>query len=181
MLRRLIIVIGIILVGVSASACTPASMLAPNSSLPLTSFTENNVEVSVALVRDTQGTIFLTATFTPPPHYYMYSKELPRHGVDGLGRPTLLELTDNSRMTGLGLLIESVSAVNEIFADISLPVYPSGPVTLSLPVSLPPGADWVEDEISLTFMACSAQGCKPPVVQKIIPVRVPGADSISNP
>jgi hypothetical protein len=38
----------------------------------------------------------------------------------------------------------------------------------------------VEDVVSVTYMACNDTGCKPPVLGKIIPVRVPGADSISK-
>jgi hypothetical protein len=45
---------------------------------------------------------------------------------------------------------------------------------------LPPGADWMEDELSITFMACSANQCKPPVEGKIVPVRIPGADAAEN-
>ena len=52
---------------------------------------------------------------------------------------------------------------------MELLVYPLGPVTLSLPIDLPPGADWMEDELSITYMACSANQCKPPVEGKIVP------------
>jgi hypothetical protein len=51
---------------------------------------------------------------------------------------------------------------------------------LSLPVELPPGADWIEDEIAITYMACSASQCKPPVVGKTIPVRIPGVDALDS-
>jgi hypothetical protein len=59
-------------------------------------------------------------------------------------------------------------------------VYPRGPVTLSLPVELPPGAEWVEDELSVTYMACSSGQCKPPVVGKVIPIRIPGAQAVEQ-
>lgn len=181
MLRRLSPLFGLLLLGFLASACRPERVLAPGDLLHLTSFTENSVHVDVTLVRDNDGSLFLTATFTPPPDYHLYGKDIPRDGVDGLGRPTLLELTADSKMLALASITESVSPVDEMFEIVSLPVYPSGPVTLSLAVALPPGNGWVDDEISLTFMACSATECKPPVVGKFVSVHVPGADAISNP
>ena len=110
----------------------------------------------------------------------MYSKDIPITGTDGLGRPTLLELTSDSLMKSGGTLSESVNAEVPDFGPEELLVYPVGAVTLSLPVNLPPGNDWVEDELSITFMACSASLCKPPVVGKIVPVRVPGAEAFAQ-
>ena len=177
----LVFVITLLALSVFSASCAPKATLAPGSSLPLASFTENSVDVSIALTRDAQGILFLTATFAPPPDCHLYGKDLPRTGVDGLGRPTLLELAANSKMQALGALIESVPAVAEDFELATLPVYPIGPVTLSLPVALPAGNEWVEDEVSVTFMACTENACKPPVVGKIVQIRVPGADVLSNP
>ena len=36
------------------------------------------------------------------------------------------------------------------------------------------------DEISLTYMACSAGGCKVPVIGKMIPIKIPGADALKD-
>lgn len=98
-------------------------------------------------------------------------------GVEGLGRPTLLELTANSHLTAAGSLTESVKAQAPDFGPSELFVYPSGPVTLSLPVELPTGEGWIEDKIQVTYMACSSVKCKPPVEGKVIPVRIPGEDA----
>jgi hypothetical protein len=171
----------VLLLVVCISACAPREPLPPNGSIPLASLSENSVNVSISLVRDAQGDVFLVAEFTPPPGYHLYSKDLPREGVDGLGRPTLLELTADSKMTALGPLEESVAALEEISEVAALLAYPAGPVALTLAVSLPPGAGWVVDALSLTFMVCTDTGCKPPVVGRIVVVRVPGADSLSTP
>ncbi len=96
-----------------------------------------------------------------------------------MGRPTLLELTPNSHMKATGPLTENKKPQAPDFEPKELLVYPQGPVTLSLPVDLPPGAEWVEDELSVTYMACSASQCKPPVEAKIVPVRIPGADTVN--
>ena len=67
------------------------------------------------------------------------SKDTPHDGVEGLGRPTLLELTPNSKLQAVGALQESVAPLTEPI-ETELPdlhVYPDGPVLLSLPVELP--------------------------------------------
>ncbi len=162
------------------AACAPRAGLAPGESMPLASFSKNSVDVSIRLTRDSEGDFLLEATFTPPEGSHLYSKDLPPLGVDGLGRPTLLELPADSKMRALGSLTESVPSVLEEFESLQLPVYPTGAVTLTLPIALPEGAGWVDDAVSVTFMACNEDGCKPPVVGKIVAVRVPGANSVSS-
>jgi hypothetical protein len=122
----------------------------------------------------------LSATFTPSQDHHLYSKDIPINGLEGLGRPTLLELTEESQMTALGGLIESVQAQEPDFEPKELLVYPAGPVTLKLPVKLPPGNDWIDDQVKITYMACSAYQCKPPVEGKIVSVRIPGVDAFDN-
>ncbi len=148
--------------------------------LSLATFAENDVEVSIQLDGNANGEYLLSATFAPVDGFHMYSKDIPLTGVDGLGRPTLLELTADSQMKPLGGLIESVPAQAPNFEPKELLVYPPGAVTLSLPVELPPGNDWVDDTVKITYMSCSDTGCKPPVVGKMVPVRVPGAGILAG-
>jgi len=138
------------------------------------------VDVTVSLIRDTDGKYGVSATFVPPDGYHLYSKDIPISGIEGLGRPTLIELTTTSLMKATSGLIESVKAQAPDFEPRELQVYPAGPITLSLPVELPPGEGWIDDEISITYMACSATNCKPPVVGKIVKVRVPGTELLGN-
>ena len=165
---------------VFTASCAPRLDLARGQTLALASSSENGVDVSISIERTVEGTFLLHATFTPPEGDHLYSKDIPITGVDGLGRPTLLELTADSKMQSLGSLGESVPAIQLDFEYQILPIYPAGAVTLSLPISLPPGTGWVDDSVSVTYMACNDTGCKPPVLGKIIAVRVPGADSISK-
>jgi hypothetical protein len=165
-----------ILLSIAFVSCTSSQ----SETIPLASFTENDVNVSINLLRISNGEYMLSSTFTPPEGYHLYSKDIPSTGVDGLGRPTLLELTSRSSIIASGTMIESIKPQVPDFEPIELLVYPLGPVTLSLPVDLPPGAEWIEDEISITYMACSANQCKPPVEGKIVPVRIPGADAAEN-
>jgi hypothetical protein len=148
--------------------------------IPLASFNESYVNVSVSLVQEPDGIYVLSATFTPPKGYHLYSKDIPATGVDGLGRPTLLELSSNSLIKAAGPLTESVIPLVPDFEPRELLVYPAGAVTLSLPVELPAGDQWREDELSVTYMACSPTECKPPVVGRIVPVRVPGAELLTG-
>lgn len=134
------------------------------------------MDVSISVTQQSNGEYFLNATFTPPQGYHLYSKDIPATGVDGLGRPTLLGLTPNSHMKVKGPLAENKKPETPDFEPKQLLVYPLGAVTLSLPVELPAGDQWIQDELSITYMACSNNKCKPPVEGKIVPVRIPGAD-----
>lgn len=149
-----------------ASSCSKKK----DEALLLETFTKNSVSVSIYL-NSSQDT--LIASFVPSDGLHLYSKDIPRNGVDGLGRPTLLELTPKSQMQASGNLSESAPAQIPEFEPKSLLVYPAGVVTLTLPVTLPTGEDWVDDEISVTYMACSDKGCKAPVVNQIIAVHIP--------
>lgn len=166
----------IILLSTISASCTPAQ----SEPVALASFTENFVEVSITLEHNSDGGTFLSATFTPSEGHHLYSKDIPINGLEGLGRPTLLELTEESQMTALGELIESVQAEEPDFEPKELLVYPAGPVTLKLPVELPPGNKWINDEIKITYMTCTSYQCKPPVEGKIVSVRIPGAELFNH-
>ena len=167
--------------GLLAVGCAPQPGLARGATLTLATFSENDVAVVVQLRRAADGQVFLAATFTPlEAGYHLYSKDIPRNGVGGLGRPTLLELTPNSRMQAAGALTESVASEVSDADPSGILIYPNGPVTLTLPVRLSPGSGWVDDEISLTYMACRATKCKAPVVGQTIPIKIPGADALTN-
>jgi hypothetical protein len=143
------------------------------SVLPVTlaSFTENGVEVNIQLQLDAKGQYILSGTFTPTEAgFHVYSKDIPRDGIEGLGRPTLLELPPNSKLKPVGLLQESLVPLSEpIQKDLpQLRVYPEGPVKLSLSVVLPQVEGETTDSVAVTYMACSQKGCKRPVEAKII-------------
>ena len=169
MKRNILIVLLIVVITASCSS----QVKSPHE---LASFTENEVTVSIYLDKNEDGTFFLSARFTPPDGYHLYSKDIPLTGVDGLGRPTLLELTIESKIISLGKLAENVSAEVPNFEPKELLVYPSGAVTLSLPIDLPHGDGWVNDVVKVTYMTCNDAGCKAPVVGKLVSIRIPGAD-----
>ncbi len=163
-----------------AAACSPALEKGAGKSLPLASLTENRVTVELFLEIDQAGQAWLAARFTPENGYHLYSKDIPPSGVDGLGRPTRLEIVPGSCMIASGDLTESVTA-EELQGMPGLLVYPTGPVTLRLPVLLPAGSGWYSEEVSITYMACRQNTCIPPVVGKLVQVRVPGSEKVLEP
>lgn len=174
--NRLCISLLMLLISAMTVACTGSQ----DNPIALTSFTENYVDVSLSLRQESDGSFILTATFIPPDGYHLYSKDIPTAGIDGLGRPTLLELTASSQLQPAGALTESVRPQVPDFEPKELLVYPPGAVTLYLPVELPTGDDWLEDELSVTYMACNASECKPPVVDKIVSVLIPEANVLDR-
>jgi hypothetical protein len=144
--------------------------------IQLASFTENEVSVSIRLDQPAAGTYILSATFTPPDGYHLYSKDIyPIHGINGIGRPTLLELTKDSQLKVQAGVAANLPAENFYFEHNEFMVYPLGAVMLSLPIELPSGDHWIQDKLRITFMACSSTQCKPPVEGKIVSIRVPSA------
>ncbi|MFZ5878661.1 MAG: hypothetical protein ACOY0R_04775 [Chloroflexota bacterium] len=170
---HLLLILALILLPVLA-ACQPESALPLGATLPLGSVTENYVEVSIALHRSENDTYTLTATFTPlEAGLHLYSKDIPTSGVDGLGRPTLLSLPADSLLVQVGGMLESQTAQEAFEGPSELRVYPEGPITLSMPVLLPEGEDWLDQQVLVTYMTCSDLGCRAPVENKVIAIRIP--------
>jgi hypothetical protein len=136
--------------------------------------TQNDVEVKISILKYPSGQMRLSGTFTPTrPGFYLYGKDLPKTGLQGLGRPTLLEVqqTGSIKITGA---LEADQPIKNIYVnalDISFPVYPAGPVTLSIPFE--PAGNPAFMELSITYMACSDKTCLPPVINKRVYIQVP--------
>lgn len=169
-----VIVVGVLLVSKRFSSSSSQEADAAKKSLLLNSFTQNGVQVDIRLEKDQMGQMSLAATYRPiREHFHLYSKDLPRDGIDGVGRPTLLAIASPNEVQPLGQLSESVSSINlnATWSQQPVPVYPEGPVTLRLPIKLPEASSMpVTAELSVTYMTCSDTTCLPPVEEKIIPV-----------
>ena len=140
------------------------------TSQSLAAFTENGVRVELALEQDDAGTSILASTYTPlDAGVHVYSKDLPRTGINGAGRPTLLELPMQPQVQSIGQLTASQPVILDQFATLNtaFPVYPDGPVTLRLPIAVAAGHDGAPISVRITYMACSSIGsCLPPVENK---------------
>ena len=168
-----IVAAGIFVVGLWGRS-TPGS--AKNATVHLDTITQNHVQVDINLEADSLGHMILAATYKPlDAGFHLYSKDLPITGIDGVGRPTLLELPPQGGFQSSGAVAESVPAntVKIQGMDQPFPIYPDGPITLRVPVKLT-NADTKQAELSLTYMACSLTGgCYPPVMNKEIWVQLP--------
>lgn len=158
------------------SACQPAQ----NSTLELARATENSVEVIISLTRAADGQVYLAATFAPvEKELHLYAKDTPKNGIDGIGRPSLLEIPFGSAIMVNGDLSENISAQG-LSEMPDLAIYPAGAVTLRLPIILPAGSGWLDEQVSVTYMACTAYSCRPPVENKMIPIRIPENEAFSG-
>ncbi len=168
---------GIVLAGATVARRLRSSRAA-STVTALAGFSERDVRVEITLEQASRsrGTR-LRARFTPTrPGFRLYAKELPRAGLSGIGRPTLLEVVAGLRATGP---LRADRVPGEIRSDVlglRFPVYPPGPVMLSLPVvPAPSGARTAE--LSLTYMACSERTCMPPVIDRRARVLLPAPGS----
>ncbi len=136
----------------------------------LAKFTEKGVSVQVVLEKDQAGQTWLAGTFTPTqPRFHLYSKDLPRTGISGVGRPTLLEVIAPEDLRPIGSL-QADRPAQDLYFDVlqqSFPVYPDGAVTVRLPVDKPDRAT-IPIELAITYMACSDTTCLAPVENKHI-------------
>ena len=177
MLKNLFALLLGIALFLSACASSVPGFVSPQR---LAMFSQNSVSVEIALQQDASRKTFLIATFTPIRGDHLYSKDIPRGGIYGEGRPTLVELTPQSGMRAIGALTASVyDEVSSMGMDALL-VYPAGPVTLRLQVSLPVGRGFYNDQVSVTYEACSQTTCKTPVIGKIVRVHLPRTGQIQQ-
>ncbi|SEL86786.1 protein-disulfide reductase DsbD family protein [Streptacidiphilus jiangxiensis] len=112
----------------------------------------------------------LAVTLTPDrPGFHLYSAALPDGGVDGLGVPTRLRVRHGLTATGALTASVPVRTLHLAALGVDLPVYPDGPVTLTLPVERTAGATGAAEAV-VSFGACSADQCLAPVRDQVLPV-----------
>jgi hypothetical protein len=138
----------------------------------VSAFTQNGVHVDIALEQDADGTLMLAGTYTPiDAHVHLYSTDLPRAGLNGAGRPTLLELPMQPGVHPIGPPTTDQPVILDQFTtlNIAFPVYPDGAVTIRLPIAVASHAAQTPMTVNVTYMACSSTGfCLPPVEDKSI-------------
>jgi hypothetical protein len=143
----------------AAAGCAPHD---PVGDLSAT-FEEAGVTATL-LLHDGQ----LTATYRPEQAgFHLYSAALPRDGIDGLGRPTVLVPGHGLSATGSAVADREPITLHEEEIGVDLPVYPDGPVTLSVAAtvsSLPVDA-------LIGYAACSARQCLMPVIDQVVALR----------
>ena len=98
------------------------------------------------------------------PHFHLYSKDLPRDGVNGLGRPTRIDIINGLVATGDLVADQPTLTLKMESLDVSFPVYPDGAVTLRLPIKN-------NGTVNISYMTCSETRCMPPY-EKTVEVRL---------
>ena len=146
-----------------ARAVTPASVV----------LEESGVRVELAYSGGAQGEV--VAVFRPVhAGFHLYGPELPRDGIDGAGRPTLLEVKTGSAWRAIGPLVPEPTTTPMLVPtfDRAFPIFPEGPATLRLSVERDTTASGSADlVVSVTYMACSFSGlCLAPVIGREVNV-----------
>jgi hypothetical protein len=143
----------------------------------LASFTDRDVAVELALEHDAAGTAWLAGTFTPTRQgFHLYGKDLPKEGLRGIGRPTLLEIASGESMRAAGPVQADRATSDLLVPELGLrfPVYPAGPVTLRRPVTFTRQGS-APAELSVTYMACTEGSCLAPAIDRRVRVTIPAA------
>ena len=122
---------------------------------------DGGVAVVAVLAAGPDGTGHVRVTFSPQkPGYHLYSIHLPPGGVSGLGIPTVVSVRDGLRTTGSPTADRPVIEVQIAELNVDLPVYPDGPVIVTVPVRRTGNG---RAEVVVTYGACSVTTCLPPV------------------
>jgi hypothetical protein len=126
----------------------------------LADFSQSGVQVELSLEQSSDAPCVLAARYSPlEAHFHVYSKDLPADGVDGVGRPTRLDIVSGLTAAGELTADATTSDLKTQGIDVILPVYPDAPVTLRLPVKVTGDGN---AQVTLSYMACSAAVCLPP-------------------
>lgn len=127
---------------------------------------DGGVTAVAVLTAEPDGTGYVRVTFSPQrPGYHLYSIHLPLGGVNGLGIPTIVTVRDGLRMTGSPTADVPAGNLRIEELGVDLPVYPAEPVTVTVPVRRTGNR---QPEVLVTYGACSASTCLPPVLNRPI-------------
>jgi hypothetical protein len=132
----------------------------------------NGVRVEAVFEAAPGGDGAVRVTFTPQQQgFHLYSSQLPARGVDGVGRPTKVEVGGALATTGPVTADRDVIQLQVPGVSRPMPVYPDGAVTLRLPVHRASSGGAASAVVG--YAACSAQTCLPPVAGLRIPLALP--------
>ncbi|MDQ1646470.1 MAG: hypothetical protein QOJ50_2654 [Cryptosporangiaceae bacterium] len=150
-----------ILAVLARAACGPAAKHEPAA----VSFHGNGVTVTVTRRSASE----LAVVFAPDRSgFHLYSADLPRGGVDGIGVPTSVALEGGLRAAGPAVPSRSAVPITVEGLAKPVPVYPDGPVTFAVPVD-PAGRG--AESVVVSYAACSEAECLPPVIAQRIGLR----------
>jgi hypothetical protein len=153
--------------GASRPAVAPSTRSAAPAG-PAGQLADGDVAVSAVLDPGPGGTGRVRVTFAPRQSgYHLYSISLPPGGVSGLGTPTIVAARGDLRAAGKASANKPVRDLRLAELNVTLPVYPDGPVTVTLPVRRAAAG---RPSVAVTYGACSAETCLPPVRGRVVPL-----------
>jgi hypothetical protein len=156
-----------IVVGLLAGGCggqTPPAPVVANLS---GSFDDGGVTVTATAILRSDDTGTVRVAFNPDkPGYHLYSIDLPSNGVHGIGIPTIVTVGGQLRAAGPAVADAIVATLRIDPLDADLPVYPDGPVAVTVPVRVQAGGD--PARVVVTYGACSAVNCLMPVRDRTV-------------
>ncbi|MET9604911.1 hypothetical protein ABZZ17_07550 [Streptomyces sp. NPDC006512] len=156
------------------TACAGAQPAGSGAAPATARFTANGVTVTLTVSdwHAPKGT--LTAVLTPEQGFHLYSTDLPLTGIEGVGRPTTMAVTGALTAEGKAEAAAEVRSITLPGVGAPVPVYPDGPVTVTLPVRADGDGDAT---VLFGYASCSTQeGCTIPVSDHPVPLRVTGAE-----
>jgi hypothetical protein len=164
-IRRALAAVGLL---VAAAGC---GSTAANTTLATATYTQARVTVKVSLTEQGPKDWQLKVLFVPPsPGFHLYSLSMPDGGVHGLGIPTRLSVRGALAAVGAVTADQPTLQFDVAVLGVKLPVYPDGPVTLTLPVSHTDGST---ARVLVSYGACSSTTCLAPVIDEAIPLTLP--------
>ncbi|MCO5968962.1 hypothetical protein [Actinoallomurus soli] len=127
-------------------------------------FASSGVEVTLAVSRTTVRGVYRPTRAG----FHLYSIGLPQGGIDGLGVPTSLRVRGGLVATGTATANETPRTLSLPALGVRLPVYPDGPVTVTLPVR----RTGRTADVVVSYGACSAVTCLAPVIDHRTVIRL---------
>ncbi|MFI8823888.1 hypothetical protein [Streptomyces sp. NPDC053431] len=164
-----------LLAAASLTGCGQES--APQRPAAVTEFNENGVTVRLSVSDWDASAGTLVVTFTPDEAgFHLYSTALPAQGIEGVGRPTEVRPTGSVTSAGEMTVDKPVRTIKVPGVTSAVPVYPDGPVTVTLPIrATAPG----EAKVLIGYASCSStEGCTIPVADRAVALRN-GTDGLS--
>jgi hypothetical protein len=141
-----------------AAGCTGPSR--PPAAAPA-SADDSGVTVVVVQAVGPDGTQQVRVTFTPQQAgFHLYSIDMPPDGVDGLGVPTQVVVRGGLQASASPVANQPVRQLRIEDLNVDLPVYPDGPVTVTVPVHRVGNGP---AQVVVTYGACSLSTCLRPV------------------
>jgi hypothetical protein len=160
----------VLLPAVAGCSSTVATAAGATATLATATRVRAGVTVRVSLIDRGSGGSQLKVRFAPlSPGFHPYSLSLPNGGVQGLGIPTRLGVRGALTAAGAVTADQPTRQLAIATLGVRLPVYPDGPVTLTLPVRRTDGRT---AQIVISYGACSSATCLAPVIDEAIPLAI---------